>query len=114
MTSLFGYGIGRVLRSEDPDVQVGDHIYGIIRMFLSSSVTITLIHSYIKEHEEYHVYKKNELDSFKVLDNKYGLPWSVFVGAAGMPGKAAYYAWKLFANAKQVGLDASPRMSLLI
>lgn len=60
------------------------------------------------------MYKKNEVDSFKILDNKYGLPWSVFVGAAGMPGKTAYYAWKLFANAKRVGLDCSSRFSMLI
>ena len=67
-----------------------------------------------QEHEEYHVYKKSEVGSFKILDNKYKLPWSVFVGAAGMPGKTAYYAWNLFANAKRVGLDSSPSISMLI
>ncbi|KAF8986577.1 hypothetical protein BDQ17DRAFT_1436205 [Cyathus striatus] len=29
----------------------------------------------------------------RVLDNKDNPPWSVFVGAAGMPGKTAYIAW---------------------
>ncbi|KAF8641658.1 hypothetical protein AX14_009854, partial [Amanita brunnescens Koide BX004] len=80
---LSGFGVGVVLRSEDPGVKVGNHIYGIL------------------QHEEYHVYKKNEINSFKVLHNEYRLPWSVFVGAAGMPGKTAYYAWKLFSDAKK-------------
>lgn len=31
MTSLSGFGVGHVLRSEDPSVKVGDHIYGILR-----------------------------------------------------------------------------------
>ena len=31
-----------------------------------------------------------------------------------MPGKTAYYAWKLFSDAKKVGLDASFCMSMLI
>ncbi|KAF8349632.1 hypothetical protein F5887DRAFT_947249 [Amanita rubescens] len=80
---ISGFGVGHVLRSEDPCVKAGDHIHGILR------------------HEEYHVYRKSELSEFIVLENKYRLPWSVFVGAAGMPGKTAYYGWKLYANAKK-------------
>jgi NADPH-dependent curcumin reductase CurA len=37
------------------------------------------------------------------LENKEGLPWSVFVGVAGMPGKTAYYGWKEHTEAKKVG-----------
>ncbi|KAK2463773.1 hypothetical protein APHAL10511_004211 [Amanita phalloides] len=80
---ICSFGVGRVLRSEDQSVKVGDHIYGIL------------------QHAEYHVYKsKTELPSLRVLDNKYRLPWSIFLGAAGMPGKTAYLAWKLFSQAK--------------
>jgi NADPH-dependent curcumin reductase CurA len=31
---------------------------------------------------------------YRVLPENSGLPWSVYVGAAGMPGKTAYMAWK--------------------
>jgi NADPH-dependent curcumin reductase CurA len=47
---------------------------------------------------------------FRVLPEDSGLPWSVFVGAAGMPGQTAYYAWKEYSKAKAVsigGLDVA-------
>ncbi|KIL66852.1 hypothetical protein M378DRAFT_103072 [Amanita muscaria Koide BX008] len=80
---IFGYGVGLVLRSNDAAVRVGDHVYG------------TLIFA------EYHVYKLEDISSMRILDNKHNLPWSVYVGVAGMPGQTAYLAWKLFSQAKK-------------
>jgi hypothetical protein len=39
-----------------------------------------------------------------VLPEDSGLPWSVYVGAAGMPGQTAYYAWKEYSKAKAVSI----------
>ena len=36
-----------------------------------------------------------------ILDNKENLPWSVYVGVAGMPGRSAYYAYHEFSKAKK-------------
>jgi NADPH-dependent curcumin reductase CurA len=45
------------------------------------------------EFVEYAVHK--DASQFKVLPENSGLPWSVYVGSAGMPGKTAYFAWKV-------------------
>ncbi|KAF8881861.1 hypothetical protein BD779DRAFT_1675206 [Infundibulicybe gibba] len=63
---ITSHGVGVVLRSEYAGVKAGDHVYGMF------------------PHEEYFV-KKN-MDMSRVLHNEHNLPWSVYVGAAGMPG----------------------------
>jgi hypothetical protein len=37
---------------------------------------------------------QNDPSKFRVLP-ELGIPWSVYVGAAGMPGETALYAWKV-------------------
>lgn len=32
--------------------------------------------------------------ALKILENEENLSWSTYIGAAGMPGKTAYMAWK--------------------
>ena len=59
----------------------GDHVYGVFPF------------------SEYWVAPK--LDGFRILENKENLPWSAYVGVAGMPGQTAYCAWKEFAFAKK-------------
>ncbi|KAJ3517329.1 hypothetical protein NLJ89_g582 [Agrocybe chaxingu] len=78
---LRGYGVGVVLRSENPQVKAGDHLYGFF------------------EHKQYSIRK--DLTGLQVVENAYNLPWSVFVGVVGMPGKTAYMAWKEYAHPKQ-------------
>jgi NADPH-dependent curcumin reductase CurA len=39
----------------------------------------------------------NDEKQYRLLPENAGLPWSVYVGAAGMPGKTAYMAWKVSA-----------------
>ncbi|KAG6810945.1 hypothetical protein H0H92_009686 [Tricholoma furcatifolium] len=80
---LGSHGVGVVVRSEHAGVSVGDHIYGVI------------------EHQEYSVVKNLTAAGLEIIKNEHGLPWSVYVGAAGMPGKTAYYAWKEYSHAKK-------------
>jgi len=79
--ALTGYGVGVVVRSELAGVKAGEHLYGIFT------------------HEEYSI--RSGLAMLQVIQNEHNLPWSVFVGAAGMPGKTAYMAWKEYARQKK-------------
>ncbi|KAG6816087.1 hypothetical protein H0H87_008749 [Tephrocybe sp. NHM501043] len=78
---LVGYGVGVVVRSDNAKVQEGDHVYG--------SLT----------HEEYSIHKG--LDELIIIPNEHKLPWSAYIGVAGMPGKTAWMAWKEFSHAKK-------------
>ncbi|KAG8213901.1 hypothetical protein J3R82DRAFT_10646 [Butyriboletus roseoflavus] len=78
---LSNYGVGVVVRSENPAFNAGDHVYGFFPF------------------EEYSVH--TEVEGFSKIENKHNIPWSVFVGAAGMPGQTAYCAWKEYAQAKK-------------
>ncbi|KAL4249267.1 Medium-chain dehydrogenase/reductase [Abortiporus biennis] len=75
------YGVGVVLRSEDPNVKAGEHYYGDLPF------------------EQYTIRKDTE-DLLK-LNNAYNLPWSLFVGTLGMAGQTAYYGWKEYAKPKK-------------
>ncbi|EGN98194.1 hypothetical protein SERLA73DRAFT_74422 [Serpula lacrymans var. lacrymans S7.3] len=85
---VISHGVGIVVRSEDATVKAGDHIYGYL------------------DFAEYSV--KPNMQGFKVLKNEEKLPWSVYVGIAGMPGQTAYTAWKEYADAKKVSLLSLP------
>ncbi|KAF9464078.1 hypothetical protein BDZ94DRAFT_1191919 [Collybia nuda] len=76
-----GLGVGVVVRSEHPDVKAGEHLYGGLT------------------HEEYSIRK--DLNGLRTIKKEHGLPWSVYVGAAGMPGMTAYMAWKEYSKAKK-------------
>jgi hypothetical protein len=78
---LAGYGVGVVLRSENPEVAAGKYVYGII------------------PHQEYNIIA--QLQGLSLLEKHPKLPWTAFVGAAGMPGKTAYFGWKEFSHAKK-------------
>lgn len=80
---ITGYAVGVVLRSENPKVQAGQHLYGML------------------PYQNYIILPG--IDGCRVIDgdNKQGLPWSYFVGVCGMPGKTAYMAWKEYSQAKK-------------
>ncbi|KAJ7120718.1 hypothetical protein C8R43DRAFT_1034051, partial [Mycena crocata] len=96
---LTGYGVGVVLRSDNSEVTPGQHFYANIR------------------HQEYSVLPSKDGLIFLERDPK--LPWTVYVGAAGMPGKTAYMGWKEFSKAKKgetafVTTGAGPVGSMVI
>ncbi|KAJ7673815.1 hypothetical protein DFH06DRAFT_1035955 [Mycena polygramma] len=79
---LDGYGVAIVLRSENPEVAVGKYVYGP-----------TILH------QQYSVV--SSMQGLVFLEKDPELPWTVYVGAAGMPGKTAYMGWKEFSHAKK-------------
>ena len=73
MTCRFSnFGVGRVLRSEHSAVKAGDHVYGFLPF---QEFTVVAEPAQLGS------------DIFRVLENKEGLPWSVYVGVCGMPGE---------------------------
>ncbi|KAF4562600.1 hypothetical protein EYR36_003994 [Pleurotus pulmonarius] len=75
-------GVGVVLRSENSSFKPGDHVWAYFPF------------------QEYIV--QTDLTNVKILENKEKLPWSTYVGAAGMPGQTAYLGWKAYSKAKKV------------
>ncbi|KAJ3755467.1 NAD(P)-binding protein [Lentinula raphanica] len=96
---LYNFGVGKIIRSSHPSFKPGQHVYGVL------------------DFAEYSIPKDST--KLKVLDEVANLPYSVYVGAAGMPGQTAYYGWKEFARAKKgevafVSTGAGPVGSLVI
>ncbi|KAF9470780.1 NAD(P)-binding protein, partial [Pholiota conissans] len=95
----YGFGVGVVVRSENPAFKTNDHVYGIL------------------EHQHYII--KKDVSRIKVITNPNNLPWSTFIGVLGMPGRTAFMAWKEFSKAKPgetvfVSTGAGPVGSLVI
>ncbi|KDQ64392.1 hypothetical protein JAAARDRAFT_201735 [Jaapia argillacea MUCL 33604] len=78
---LYNFGVGIVIRSENEAVKPGDHLYGM--------------HTF----EEYSI--KDDASAYRVLKNEEKLPWSVYLGAGGMPGQTAFFGWKEYSKAKE-------------
>ncbi|GAA5898645.1 hypothetical protein JCM6882_000887 [Rhodosporidiobolus microsporus] len=70
---IVNFGVGEVVKSENDKLKKGDHLYG----------------SFPFQH--YAVVSKTQADSLRVLKNEEGLPWTTWVGAAGMPGQTAWW-----------------------
>ncbi|KAJ7676804.1 NAD-P-binding protein [Mycena polygramma] len=79
---LHGFGVGIVVRSENSEVNPGKYVYGM--GFL---------------HQEYFVLPS--MEGFIFLEKHPKLPWTVYLGAAGMTGKTAYGGWKEHSRAKK-------------
>ncbi|XP_006458933.1 hypothetical protein AGABI2DRAFT_183773 [Agaricus bisporus var. bisporus H97] len=73
-------GVGVVIRSEKEGVKAGDHVLGLMG------------------HQEYSI--RSSLEGMVIIQDRHGLPWSVYLGAAGMPGFTAFVGWKKFAHSK--------------
>ena len=73
---LTNFFVGKVVKSGHDKLQVGQHVYGF------------------GSYEEYTVHPKAQAEALHVLTEaqlKLGLPFTTWVGAAGMPGQTAYY-----------------------
>ncbi|EJU01662.1 NADP-binding protein [Dacryopinax primogenitus] len=81
---FMGYGISEVIRSEIPEFQEGDILYGIHRF----------------EHYTIHEGWEAQTKKWRVIHNFENLPLSVYLGVAGMPGKTAYYGMKAIGQPK--------------
>ncbi|KAF7324120.1 Zinc-type alcohol dehydrogenase-like protein PB24D3.08c [Mycena kentingensis (nom. inval.)] len=79
---LYGYGIGVVLRSENPGVAVGKYVY-------SGEIP----------HQQYTIFPAS-FKTFRFIEKHPKLSLTTYVGAAGMPGQTAYMGWKEFSKAK--------------
>ncbi|VDC07345.1 unnamed protein product [Peniophora sp. CBMAI 1063] len=80
---LSGYGVGQVVRSEDPAFRPGEVVHGWM------------------SHEEYSVYSCRSITIMpfrKIAD--VGVPWSVYTGILGVPGQTAFYAWKAYSQSR--------------
>ncbi|SJL08755.1 related to reductase RED1 [Armillaria ostoyae] len=81
---LTSYGVGLVLRSENPDIKVGEHIAGLINF------------------QQYSVITDLKLSRVMVITKtEESIPWSAYVGVLGMPARTAFYAWKEYSKAKK-------------
>ncbi|KIL66822.1 hypothetical protein M378DRAFT_9869 [Amanita muscaria Koide BX008] len=78
---IVSHGVGVVVRSELEGVKPGDHLYGFLL------------------HEQYGVHAT--LGDLSKIENKYNLPWSVFLGAAGLAGQTAFTGWREHSKAKK-------------
>jgi NADPH-dependent curcumin reductase CurA len=79
--TLYNYGVGVVVRSENASVKPGDHIYGVIPF------------------QEYFI--RPNLDGLRILKNEEGLEWTDYLGVAGMAGQTAWCAWQEYSNAQK-------------
>ncbi|KAJ7478348.1 hypothetical protein FB451DRAFT_1351020 [Mycena latifolia] len=97
---LDGYGVGVVLRSDNSEVARGRYVYG--RTIRESAVSLAEYPAYAHEfpaHQQYSILSSMEGLIFLEKDPK--LPWTVYVGAAGMPGKTAFMGWTEYSKAKK-------------
>ncbi|KAF9474406.1 NAD(P)-binding protein [Pholiota conissans] len=79
----YGFGVGVVVRSENPAFKTGDNVYGIL------------------EYQHYII--KKDASRIKVITNPNNLPWSTFIGTMWTHdsiGRTAFMAWKEFSKAK--------------
>lgn len=101
---LFNWAVVKVLRSNNPQFPPGAHVYGRA------------------EFAEYQVLSAADLaapGAWRVLPEEPRIPWSAYVGVAGMPGQTGWYGWKEIAHAKKgetiyVSTAAGPVGSMVV
>ncbi|KAF5364615.1 hypothetical protein D9758_005632 [Tetrapyrgos nigripes] len=78
---IYGYGVGKVVRSEHKDFAKGEYVTSLIM-----------------DHAHYWIPPTSALapPSVRKFTPESGLPLSVYVGSAGMPGRTAYVAWNTY------------------
>ncbi|KAI5451086.1 hypothetical protein NCC49_001964 [Naganishia albida] len=93
---LTGHGVGVVVRAgASAGFKVGDHVYGMVPY---QQYVFFPGEQKVDEETKKFLGPQSQL---RVIKNEEGLPWSAYIGAAGMPGKTAFMAWKEIADAKK-------------
>ncbi|KAJ7872490.1 hypothetical protein B0H14DRAFT_2721849 [Mycena olivaceomarginata] len=98
---LVGGGIGVVLRSEAAGVEAGAHVRGLLA------------------HQEYVIAPSLAALNLEIIERDPKLHWSVYIGAAGMPGETAFMGWREHSDAKKgevayISTGAGPVGSMVI
>lgn len=73
---LTNFFVGKVVKSDNANFKIGQYVYGF------------------GVYEEYTVHPQAQSNLLRVISDEelqLGLPWTTWVGAAGMPGQTAYY-----------------------
>ncbi|BGP52798.1 hypothetical protein JCM8202_003878 [Rhodotorula sphaerocarpa] len=73
---LENFAVVEVLRSENERFSKGQRLYGYAKF------------------QTYSVIPKEQAESLRVVENKEKLPWTTWVGSAGMPGQTAWWGLK--------------------
>jgi NADPH-dependent curcumin reductase CurA len=95
-----GGGIGVVLRSEVAGVDAGSHVWGLLRALRFSTSNYDRSDDDAIVHQEYMI--APSLGMLEVIERDPKLDWSVYIGAAGMPGETAFMGWRAYSEAKKV------------
>ena len=78
-----------MLRSEDPQIKAGDHIYRAeLREYSRHATSRPVLSEWIAFQEYTVLYSTKDV---RILKNEEKLPWTLYVGVAGMPGMHAYF-----------------------
>ncbi|KAF7983654.1 hypothetical protein HWV62_19535 [Athelia sp. TMB] len=95
-----GFGIGRVVRSEEPKYPKGTVLYGMLGMCNPEPLAFDDAEQEIG-FEEYAV--RNDKDvilPWMPMQKADDLSWSLYVGTLGVPGQTAYFGWRALAEEK--------------
>ncbi|KII92707.1 hypothetical protein PLICRDRAFT_51065 [Plicaturopsis crispa FD-325 SS-3] len=79
------FGVGKVIRSEDKDYNVGDYVYGFASFeeyIVTNATSSTMGVHWTK------------------LQRRKDIPWSLYTGVLGMPGQTSYFGWRLYVDEK--------------
>lgn len=91
-----GYGVGTIIRSDHPKFSVGQILYGFTSFETYSIVDVASLESH----------------RFYVIEESHGLPWTTWVGGAGMSGQTAWWGFhKLGAPKKGETIYGNSRVS---
>ena len=75
-----------MLRSENSAVKAGDHVYGLYGGSRVRRHPRRALVDELAEFQQYVILPELPNRIWRVLENKENIPWSAYVGVAGMPG----------------------------
>ncbi|EJD41684.1 NAD(P)-binding protein [Auricularia subglabra TFB-10046 SS5] len=108
LRELVAFGLEAHMRlmmqpNQDSGMKPGDPLIGqVVCKILRSEHAAYPAGTYVRHDkatiEKFAVVETPLAGSWERLDNDYGMPWSKFLGGAGMPGRTAYYGYRLLTD----------------